>query len=153
MPKMVQFGEFLKTWSLRSNSVTRQVSFNSTKIGGKCQTAEFTNLKIVARNIVKWDFFLGFSNTMEAFLHFYSVLLQTLEVWRSSGSHCTSYKSLRLTFWGCNFCFSSCIIFIRILKQEQKKFSEQTHPAALYTARKETPKKPRWIQKTGKRTH
>ena len=25
--KMVHFGEFLKTWSLRSNSVTRQVSF------------------------------------------------------------------------------------------------------------------------------
>ena len=32
-----QFGEFLKTWSLRSNSVTRQVNFNRTKIGGKCQ--------------------------------------------------------------------------------------------------------------------
>ena len=29
---MVNFGEFLKTWSLRSNSVTRQVSF---KIGQK----------------------------------------------------------------------------------------------------------------------
>ena len=26
-----------KTWTLRSNSVTRQVSFNRTKIGGKCQ--------------------------------------------------------------------------------------------------------------------
>ena len=37
MPKMVDFGEFLKIWSLRSNSVTRQVSFNRTKIGGKCQ--------------------------------------------------------------------------------------------------------------------
>ena len=34
---MVHFGEFLKTWSLRSNSVTRQVSFNWSKIGGKCQ--------------------------------------------------------------------------------------------------------------------
>ena len=34
---MVHFDEFLKTWSLRSNSVTRQVSFNRTKIGGKCQ--------------------------------------------------------------------------------------------------------------------
>ena len=33
---MVHFGEVLKTWSLRSNSVTRQVSFNRTKIGGKC---------------------------------------------------------------------------------------------------------------------
>mgnify|MGYP006903851619 CR=1 FL=1 len=37
MPKMVHFGEFLKTWSLWSNSVTRHVSFNRTKIGGKCQ--------------------------------------------------------------------------------------------------------------------
>ena len=34
---MFHFGEFLKTWSLRSNSVTRQVSFNRSKIGGKCQ--------------------------------------------------------------------------------------------------------------------
>ena len=38
---MVQFGEFLKNWSLQSNSVTRQVSSNRTKIEGKCQ-----NLKI-----------------------------------------------------------------------------------------------------------
>ena len=36
-PKMVHFGEFLKTWSLRSNSVTRHVNFKQTKIGGKCQ--------------------------------------------------------------------------------------------------------------------
>ena len=35
--KNAQFGEFLKIWSLRSNSVTRQVSFKSTKMGGKCQ--------------------------------------------------------------------------------------------------------------------
>ena len=46
MPKMVQFGEFLKTWSLRSNSVTRQVSFNRTNIGEKCQ-----NSKIQMRHI------------------------------------------------------------------------------------------------------
>ena len=38
---MVHFGEFLKTRSLRSNSVTRQVSFNRTKIGGKCQIQKF----------------------------------------------------------------------------------------------------------------
>ena len=35
MPKMLHFGEFLKAWSLRSNSVTRQVNFNRTKISGK----------------------------------------------------------------------------------------------------------------------
>ena len=28
---------FLKTWSLRSNSITRQVNFHWTKIGGKCK--------------------------------------------------------------------------------------------------------------------
>ena len=32
MPKMVNFDEFLKTWNLLSNSVTRQVNFNWTKI-------------------------------------------------------------------------------------------------------------------------
>ena len=40
MPKMLHFGEFLKAWSLRSNSVTRQVNFNWTKISGK-----YNNLK------------------------------------------------------------------------------------------------------------
>ena len=39
---MVHFGEFLNIWSLRSNSVTRQVSFNWTKIGGKCQNSNAT---------------------------------------------------------------------------------------------------------------
>ena len=53
MPKMVNFGEFLKTWSLRSNSVTRQVNFNRTKNGGKCQ-----NSKLEMRH------FGWFSNTM-----------------------------------------------------------------------------------------
>ena len=38
--KNALFGEFLKTWSLRSNSVTRQVSFSRTKIGGKCQNSK-----------------------------------------------------------------------------------------------------------------
>ena len=40
---MVHFGEFLKTWSLRSNSVTRQVSFNWTKISGKGQKFKNSN--------------------------------------------------------------------------------------------------------------
>ena len=39
---MVHFGEFLKTWSLLSNSVTRQVIFKRTKIGGKCQNSNAT---------------------------------------------------------------------------------------------------------------
>ena len=40
MPKMFHFGEFLKAWSLRSNSVTKQVNFNRTKISGKCQNVK-----------------------------------------------------------------------------------------------------------------
>ena len=36
MPKMVHFGEFVKTLSLQSNSVARQVTFKS----GKCQNSK-----------------------------------------------------------------------------------------------------------------
>ena len=43
MPKIVNFDEFLKSWSLRSNSVTRQVNFNWTKIGRKCQIQKLKN--------------------------------------------------------------------------------------------------------------
>ena len=42
MPKMVHFGEFLEIWSVRSKSVTRRVTFNRTKIGGKCQNSNVT---------------------------------------------------------------------------------------------------------------
>ena len=38
---MVHFGEFMKTWSLRSNSVARQVT--STRIGWKCQNGKNSN--------------------------------------------------------------------------------------------------------------
>ena len=51
MPKMVHFDELLKTWSLQSNSVTRQVIFNRTKIGGNHKIRKF-----------KWDIFWWFSN-------------------------------------------------------------------------------------------
>ena len=37
-----KFGEFLKNCSLRPNSATRQVNFNRTKIGGKCQNTNAT---------------------------------------------------------------------------------------------------------------
>ena len=50
MPKIVHFGEFLKIWSLRSNSVTRQVSFDKTKIGGKCQNSNATFWVIFKHN-------------------------------------------------------------------------------------------------------
>ena len=61
MPKMVNFDEFLKIWSLRSNSVTRQMSFDRTKIGWKCR-----NLKI------KMRYFGWFSNIV--FLSYKDIL-------------------------------------------------------------------------------
>ena len=64
MPKMVH-----KTCSLRSNSVTRQVSFNRTKIGGKCQ-----NQKIQMRH------FGWFSNTV-SILFIDCPCLEHREVW------------------------------------------------------------------------
>ena len=36
MPKIIHFNEFLKTYAVGSNSSTRQVTLNRTKIGGKC---------------------------------------------------------------------------------------------------------------------
>ena len=57
---MVHFGEFLKTWRLRSNSVTRQVSFNRTKIVEKCQNKWIfmTKFQILTHKpkIDKWIF-------------------------------------------------------------------------------------------------
>ena len=43
---MVHFGEFLKIWNLRSASVTRQVTFNRTQIGGKRQKTFWTKLDL-----------------------------------------------------------------------------------------------------------
>ena len=91
MPKMVQFGKFMKTWSLRSNSVTRQVTLNRTKIGWKCQNwnTQVRHFKVIFRhensnetfslwlaNIVKFyypiRFFCGlrFSHLLFAFIPF-----------------------------------------------------------------------------------
>ena len=41
--KIVSFNSFLNTWSLWSNSVTRQVNFHRTNIGGKCQNWKKSN--------------------------------------------------------------------------------------------------------------
>ena len=52
VPKMIK-GEFLKIWSLRSISVTRQVSSNRTKIGGKCQSSKISN---IVQSFKNWVF-------------------------------------------------------------------------------------------------
>ena len=41
MPKTGQFGEFLQNWSLRSNSVTRLVSFNRQKLAENAKIQKF----------------------------------------------------------------------------------------------------------------
>ena len=62
MPKIVNLGESLNTWSLRSNSVTRQVTFKRTKTGGKCQNLKNSNetfqwfSNIVPRWVKLWIF-------------------------------------------------------------------------------------------------
>ena len=47
--KKVRFGEFLKNWSLRSNSVTRQVNFINTRIVEIAKIQKF-----------KWDILSNF---------------------------------------------------------------------------------------------
>ena len=72
--KMVQFGEFLKTWSLRSNSVTRQVNINRTKIGEKYQNSNATFWVIFKRfGFFKFHrFFGGVQNVIEMQSYFTS---------------------------------------------------------------------------------
>ena len=87
MPKMVvNFNEFLKTWSLQSNSVTRQINFNKTKIRGKWQ-----NSKIQMRHLCWFSNFVCVWNSFEkgskGLFKFYikryqGSPLETLEVWR-----------------------------------------------------------------------
>ena len=50
---MGNFGEFLKTWSLLSNSVTRQVTFIRTKNGGKCQNSKIKSNILSGQKFIK----------------------------------------------------------------------------------------------------
>ena len=74
-----QFGEFLKTWNLRSNSVTRQVTFYATKIVGKWQ-----NRKIEMRH------FWWFLNTAQD--------LENLKPMRITWANCCLRLLLYSTF-------------------------------------------------------
>ena len=47
-----QLGEFSTNWSLRSNSVTRKVTFDRTKIGGQCWNS---NATILSNFLTMWD--------------------------------------------------------------------------------------------------
>ena len=58
-PKIVNFDDFLKTWNLRSNSVTRQVIFVRTKIGGKCQNWKKSNATF-SNTVLYWPRLINF---------------------------------------------------------------------------------------------
>ena len=81
MPK-IHFGEFLKTWSLRSNSVTRQVSFNRTKIGGKCQNGKNSNATfwVIFKQCDFWSDWPASINTEECYA-------RDFKISRSSENH------------------------------------------------------------------
>ena len=53
---MVNFGEFLKTCSLLSYNVTKQINFNRAKIDGKCQYSEvqMRHFESFSNNVVRF---------------------------------------------------------------------------------------------------
>ena len=93
MPKIVNFGEFLKTWILRSNSVTRQVIFNRTKNGEKCQ-----NWKSQMRH------FEQISNTVLSHQLMYPKLKSSVsekyKLYPWFQRCIESYSRMYLSFWG-----------------------------------------------------
>ena len=70
--KKCHFEDLLNTWSLRSNSVSRQVTFNRTKIGGKCQ-----NWK---EKKIKCDILSNFQTLRSSLNRHFKVCLDTLYV-------------------------------------------------------------------------
>ena len=78
---------FLKTWNLRSNSVTKQVTFNRTKIAGKCQ-----NSKNQKRH------FESFSNTVHQFvsLSLFDILQTLLNFEKDSNGIWSGAKTCQL---------------------------------------------------------
>ena len=50
----VNFGEFLKTWNLRSNSVTRRVNFNRTKIGEFLKALSLRSNRVTRQKLPCW---------------------------------------------------------------------------------------------------
>ena len=88
MPETINFGEFLKTYSFRSNSGTRHGTFKRTKIGGKCQ-----NWKI--KNATFWVIFKHcesmVSFKMRQFCRFWVTLSHSSHLVFSPGHKC---------FWG-----------------------------------------------------
>ena len=58
--KNSQFGKFMKTWRLQSNSITKQANFSLTNNGGKCQNwkTQMRHFGWFWNNVSGWMFIL-----------------------------------------------------------------------------------------------
>ena len=63
-----QFGECLKIWSLSSDSVTRQVTFNSRRNGEKSQNLKKSKCDILGDFQTLWELLLSFLKTQQSTL-------------------------------------------------------------------------------------
>ena len=115
MPKMVQFGKFFKTYSLRSNRVNRQVCFNESKIGAKCQ-----NWKIQMRH------FGLFSNTVSVSTNRRTVEMRSVKTFLFNSVWAYSIIEELLL---CHFVFDQWVIwrFRRFLESSSKGCQFSTH--------------------------
>ena len=90
IPKIVNYGEFLKTWSLRSNSLVRQVTFNRTKM------PKLKNLSAVFCVICKLC-------ALAQFLSFWSLW----RLWLSNVAHLQLFPAVRTRTSYCRYFFKS----------------------------------------------
>jgi len=109
MPKIVYFGEFLKTWSLRSNSVTGQVNFNRTKIGEKFQNAKNSNA----------TFWVIFEQCADEYINM--ITLVTINI--STGSHLLARLQKVLEISAYTKWRFTCSLFIRRSVSLESPFS------------------------------
>ena len=102
---MVHFGEFLKTWSLRSNRVTRQVRFNRTKIGRNGQNATFwviLSMSSLRSQCCKMRHFWDIFQHCDSMLNLHKLKLGSVGIF---SNYC---GSLIHTWWSCFWpCFDS----------------------------------------------
>ena len=106
---------------MRSNRVTRQVSFNRSKIGGKCQNTAKIVMLIFDENIVKWDYFLSNFQTLWITKKFIFTRLNSTDQTRRKGERIRRKQAEQLVFYMTHFCCSTC--FRRVVRTK-------THPKA-----------------------
>ena len=82
---MANFGEFLKIWSLRLNSVTRQISFKTTKMVENAQT-EIFKWYIFVDFYTMWKTQKEFASTIKKVGHDFPIFL-FLHFKASAGTH------------------------------------------------------------------